>query len=59
MEMMRRELEEMPFDKAFDVNGNEQLCPATGWQVCFGNPSEPADWWNEYEDSEGDLHYGR
>lgn len=50
--MMTKKLKEMPFDKAFEVNGNEQLCHATGWQVCFGNPSEPADWWNEYEDSE-------
>lgn len=57
--MITRKLHEMPFDKAFEVNGNEQLCHATGWQVCFGNPSEPADWWNEYEDSEGEFHYGR
>ena len=57
--MMTRRTETMPFDKAFEVNGSEQLCHATGWKVCFGNPSDPTDWWNEYEDSEGNLHYGR
>lgn len=48
--MERRKLNEMPFDKVFDgVN-----CHATGYEV-FDN----GEWWNEYEDSEGGLHYGR
>ena len=56
---MRRELEEMPFDKAFETEKGSELCFATGYEVCFGNPNEPSNWWNEYEDSQGDLHYGR
>lgn len=60
MSQMRRELEEMPFDMAFETEGgNRELCHATGWEECFGDPSDPADWWNEYEDSDGNLHYGR
>lgn len=54
---MRRKLDEMPFDRSFD--GGFSLCHATGYEVCLGNPDNPADWWNEYEDSEGNLHYGR
>lgn len=50
--------EEMPFDKAFEVsNGNEELCHATG-RVLLDSP-DPSDRWYEYEDSEGELHYGR
>lgn len=56
---MRRELDEMPFDKVFSTENGEEFCHSTGYEVCNGNPDEPADWWNEYEDSEGDLHYGR
>lgn len=52
---MRRELEIMPFDHEF----NGELCHATGYEVCKGDPKNPADWWNEYEDREGNLHYGR
>ena len=60
MEELRRELKTMPFDKAFVVeNGNEELCHATGYEICDGNPENQADWWNEYEDSEGNLYYGR
>ena len=55
MEELRRELKEMPFDKEFDG----ELCHATGFEVCEGNPENPADWWNEYEDSLGELHLGR
>ena len=53
-DMEIRRLDEMPFDKVFSVNGNEELCHATGYEV-FKN----GQWWNEYEDSEGELHYGR
>lgn len=60
MEELRRELNEMTYDKAFVLDdGNEQLCHATGFQVCFGNPEQEMNWWNEYEDSKGNLHYGR
>ena len=55
-----RELETMPFDKMFEVaEGRQELCHATGIEVCFGNPDNLADWWNEYQDSEGDFWYGR
>ena len=47
---MKRELETMPFDHEF----NNELCHATGYEVCIDGI-----WWNEYEDSEGNLHYGR
>lgn len=50
--------EEMPFDKRFEIsNGNEELCHATG-RVLLDSP-DPSDRWYEYEDSEGELHYGR
>lgn len=57
-----RELETMPFDKAFEVaEGRQELCHATGKEVCFadGNPDDPADWWIEYQDRDGNYHYGR
>lgn len=35
-EVLKRELETMPFDKAFETeNGNEELCHATGYEVCW------------------------
>lgn len=56
----RRRLETMPFDKRFDLDGGgEGLCHATGWEVCDGDPENPADWWEEYQDAEGNLYYGR
>ena len=56
---MRKKLNIIPFDKNFEVNGNEELCHATGFEVCFEDGEDPADWWNEYIDSNGDFHYGR
>ncbi len=47
---MSRKLAEMPFDHEF----NNELCHATGYEVLLDG-----EWWNEYEDSEGKLHYGR
>lgn len=56
----RRKLESMPFDKRFDlVDGGEGLCHATGYEVNWSNPEDYTEWWNEYEDSEGNLYYGR
>lgn len=52
--MERRELGFMPFDKMFDVDGNEEFCHATGYEVCIDG-----EWWNEYEDRNGELRYGR
>ena len=55
MGFLRREkLDTMPFDKRFDVDGNEELCHATGYTVFDGT-----DWWDELVDSNGDLQYGR
>ena len=47
------ESETMPFDHAFEVNGNEELCHATGREMFISGI-----WWNEYVDSNGNLHYG-
>lgn len=57
-----RNLDVMPYDKAFILkDGNEQLCHATGIEVCDikEDPNNLASWWNEYEDVYGNLHYGR
>lgn len=57
---MSRKLKNMPYAMTFETgSGNEELCNATGYEVCFGDPLNPADWWNEYTDSEGNLYYGR
>lgn len=50
----QRELAVMPFDKTFDADGNEELCHATGMEVLIDG-----QWWNEYVDSNDELHYGR
>ena len=54
-ELKYRELFEVPFDKVFDVEGNQEMCHATGMEI----QDERGNWWNEYVDSNGDLHYGR
>lgn len=46
----RRELDEMPFDKDFGYG----LIHATGFEV-YRN----GEWWNEYQDADGELFYGR
>ena len=50
----QRELEKMPFDKVFYVDGQEELCHATGYEVMIDGV-----WWNEYVDSNDQTHYGR
>lgn len=46
------------FQKVFTTaNGNEELCNATGRELQEG--PDISDHWYEYEDSNGDLHYGR
>lgn len=50
----RKELDVIPFDKMFYVNGNQQLCHSTGYEVMIDG-----EWWNEYEDMDGEMHYGR
>ena len=47
------EREEMVSDKRF----NNELCHHTGRVMVEG--SATSDVWNEYKDSEGELHYGR
>lgn len=51
--MERRELREMPFDKVFQTENGQESCHATGYEVWDGEI-----WWNEYEDSQNNLHYG-
>lgn len=56
----RRKLDAMPFDKGFEIDGSWTICHATGYEVCEGNPDDPADWWNEYVSPDGsELLYGR
>jgi len=50
----KRQLPMMPPDKVFKVDGNEELCYATGYEIL-----DNGEWWNEYEDSNGEYHYGR
>lgn len=57
----RAELEEMPYDKTFEVEGEDGIirmesCHATGYEVILENDNT---WWNEYVDSNGEIHYGR
>lgn len=57
-----RELENIPFDKAFILeDGNECLCHSTGIEVCDieDNPAFGSNWWNEYQGRDGNLYYGR
>lgn len=52
--MTERRLEEMPPDHAFQTANGEELCHATGYAVMLDG-----EWWNEYVDQDGELHYGR
>ena len=46
------------FQKVFVTsNGNEAWCSPTGRELQEG--PDVMDHWLEYEDSEGELHYGR
>lgn len=46
------------FQKVFTTsNGNEEFCTPTGRELQEG--PDIMDHWIEYEDSNGDLHYGR
>lgn len=56
--MKRRILEEMPMNRNFNrySDGREESCEATGYEVDLEDGS---GWWNEFADSEGELHYGR
>ena len=46
------------FQKVFTTaNGNEEFCAPTGRELQKG--PTVMDHWIEYEDSNGDLHYGR
>ena len=55
-EVDRRELKEMPYAHSFTISGNEELCNATGYEVAFSD--NPTRYWNEYQDLDGELHYG-
>lgn len=55
--MLRERLDDMPMDKAFyNDDGNRELCHATGYEVFI---TADGQWWNEYEDSAGNIYYGR
>ena len=54
MKDLRVELDYMPFDKRFETADGSELCHATGYEVFVDG-----EWWVEYIDSNGDLHYGR
>ena len=46
------------FDQTFSTeSGNEENCHATGYEL--RNSDDCSDWWLEFEDSHGKLHYGR
>lgn len=51
--VIKRKLAVMPYDKTFEVNGRLESCHATGFEMLQGGI-----WWNEYIDSNADLHYG-
>ena len=51
---IRERLDTMPYDKVFFVDGSEESCHATGYEVFVDG-----EWWNEYIDSTGYCHYGR
>lgn len=59
--MLIRELDYMELDHCFYTANGQELCHCTGREVCFDgdDPTKPGNWWVEYEDSNGDLHYGR
>ena len=50
----RRELDTMPYDHVFETENGTEMCHATGYEVLDSDGT----WWNEYEDSEGNLYYG-
>ena len=50
MEEARRELDSMPYDKEY----NGRLIHATGDEVMLDG-----EWWDEYQDEQGNLFYGR
>lgn len=52
----RRQLDEMPFDKVFEFEGNDILCHATGYEVLIEGDDT---WWNEYILPDGSPAYGR
>ncbi len=58
-----KELEVKPDDKMFEnvLTGQIELCHSTGYKACdrHMNQQDPSNWWNEYIDSSGSLHYGR
>lgn len=57
----RISLDHMPYDMKFDTPNGEELCHATGYAVQFNGETTPIGlplFWNEYEDSEGNLYYG-
>ena len=52
----RYELDEMPYDMAFETENGREFCHATVYAVVFEGENTH---WNEFVDSNGEYHYGR
>ena len=60
--MICRELTDYtPHEMVFEnADGIEETCSPTGYEgLEKGKPNHPMNWWIEYVDSLGGLHYGR
>ena len=52
---MTRDLYYMPYDRLIYISETEtEMCHATGREVMIDS-----EWWYEYMDSKGNLHYAR
>lgn len=59
--MIRRECT-LCFDKTFEnSDGCQVSCHHNGYEVHFANDfcGDYRNWWNEYEDNDGNIYYGR
>lgn len=59
---MKRRKCNICFDKTFTNDDGQQVtCHHTGYEVHFeGDFCGPYEnWWNEYEDCDGNIYYGR
>lgn len=52
--MKRRESDSIAYDRAFTVDGNEELCHHTGYEVY---DEDLKMWFYEFEDHNGEMHY--
>lgn len=52
--MKRRESDHITYDRSFYVNGHEELCHHTGYEVYDENCKM---WFYEFVDHNGEMHY--